>query len=220
MPIVGGCEASCRQLFRPTMRVLHRQHRGENVVPSLWLVHDFIGEHAAVPADVPAGRQDVAVLVAKPEASVMSDVELAVGIIGQTVATCLVMAAGTMHGGIVLSHMKIDRPGPQHVSQLLQRRILLFDIGPVKISGQNGVFRSVVTEKVQQRVSHVGLETKSLRVADSFQQVGHLSPALHTTPTDLAFRRETFVELLGDVAGRLERVSDLALVVTGIGKPI
>ena len=48
-------------LLLPAVRIAHRNHRGENVVPGLWLGHDFIGEHTAVPADVSEGFGERAV---------------------------------------------------------------------------------------------------------------------------------------------------------------
>ena len=89
----------------------------KNAVPRLGFVHDFVGEHATVPADVSARFQHVAMLVAQPVAGSCGDVQFAVGIVRQAMPAGLVVAAGPVHGGVVLGDVEIDRPGPQRVGQ-------------------------------------------------------------------------------------------------------
>src|SRR5947208_101031 len=51
----------------PPMRIPDRAHRREDAVPRLRFHHDFVGEHAAVPADVFDLAGHVAVAVAQPK---------------------------------------------------------------------------------------------------------------------------------------------------------
>ena len=59
-------------------------------------------------------------LVAEPEAGVMGDVELAVGVGRQAVAAGVVVRAGAEDRGVVLGDVEVDRPGPQRRGQRLQ----------------------------------------------------------------------------------------------------
>ena len=52
----------------------------------------------------------------QPVAGVLDDVELAVGIVGQAVASGLVVRAGALHGRVVLRDVEVDRPRPQRVA--------------------------------------------------------------------------------------------------------
>ena len=102
----------------PPVRVPHGDHRRQNVVPGLALHHHGVGEHAAVPADVPDALGRLAVGVAEPEAGVADDVQLAVGVGGQAVPAGLVVRARAMHRAVVLGHVEVDRPRPQRVGEL------------------------------------------------------------------------------------------------------
>ena len=102
------------------MRIAHRDHGRQDVVPRLRLHHGFVGEHAAVPADVAELLGRLAVAVAQPVAGVMGDVELAVGIGGQAMAAGLVVGAGAFDGRVVLGDVEIDRPGAQGGGQRRQ----------------------------------------------------------------------------------------------------
>src|SRR5271157_1261785 len=79
--------------FPPSVRVADADHRCEDVVPRLRLHHDGVGEHAAVPADVPELLGELPTLVAEPEAGVMGDVQLAAGVGRQAVAAGVVVAS-------------------------------------------------------------------------------------------------------------------------------
>ena len=70
-----------------------------NMQPSQQMWRNRLGQLAAV--------------VAEPIAGVTRDVELAVGIGGQTVAAGLVVRAGAVHRGVVLGDVEVDGPGPQ-----------------------------------------------------------------------------------------------------------
>ncbi len=63
---------------------------------------------------------ELAVLVAEPEAGVMGDVELAVGVGRQAVAAGVVVRARAEDGGVVLGDVEVDRPGPQRGGQRLE----------------------------------------------------------------------------------------------------
>ena len=100
------------------MPVPHGDHRREDVVPRLRLHHDFVGEHAAVPADVAERLGQVARLVAEPVAGMTRDVELAGWVGGQAVPAGLVVRAGAVDGAVVLGDVEVDRPGAQGGGEL------------------------------------------------------------------------------------------------------
>ena len=76
------------RLFRPTVGFANIHHRLENGVPGLGILERCVGEHAAVPADVP----DAALFgTFQPVAGTCRDVQLAVGVVGRTVFASLVM---------------------------------------------------------------------------------------------------------------------------------
>merc|ERR1711964_99757 len=89
-------------LFRPTVGFANIHHRLENGVPGLGILERCVGEHAAVPADVPdpaRGR------VLQPIARTIGDVELAVGVVRRAMLAGLVVRALTVHLAIVLGDM-------------------------------------------------------------------------------------------------------------------
>jgi hypothetical protein len=56
-------------------------HGAQNLVPGFRLHHHVVGEHAAVPTDVPNLLGEVAFLVAQPKAGMMRDPQFAVGVL-------------------------------------------------------------------------------------------------------------------------------------------
>ena len=69
----------------------HLDHRGEDVVPGLLLLHDRVREHATVPADV----LDAALLrVLEPVAGAFDDVELPVRIVGLALLLIVLVVSG------------------------------------------------------------------------------------------------------------------------------
>src|SRR4051794_22963256 len=64
-----------RRSLPPPMLIPHLHHHPQDVVPRLRLHHHFVGEHAAVPADVPQPLHGMAGAVLEPEAGVLRDVE-------------------------------------------------------------------------------------------------------------------------------------------------
>src|SRR5579885_705822 len=113
----------CSYLFVPPVGRAHGDHDGENVVPGLLVHHHGIGEHAAVPADVPEGAGRLPVFAADPEAGVADDIKLAVGIVRQAVVAGFVVRAGAFHGGVVLGHLEVDDPGAPGGGQSAQRGV-------------------------------------------------------------------------------------------------
>src|SRR5580700_9171069 len=79
-------------------------HGPENRTPSLGFMHRRVRKHAAVPTYV------FDFLAAQPDAGRSHDIEFAVGIAGQAVATGFVVRSRTFHGGVVLRDMEIDHP--------------------------------------------------------------------------------------------------------------
>jgi hypothetical protein len=53
-------------------------HRSQNVVPGLLVIHDAVGEHATVPANVPECFGEFAVFITQPIASIMSDIQFTI----------------------------------------------------------------------------------------------------------------------------------------------
>ena len=105
-------------------------------------------------------------VVAEPVAGDFYDVELGVRVVGQAVATCLVVRAGAVNRGVVLGDVEVDRPRAQGRGELLQGSVKLGRVVPIKVLRQNRVFRGVVTQHIEQRVSHVGLEAERFGTID------------------------------------------------------
>ena len=97
------------------MRVSDGDHDGEDVVPSLGVAHDGVGEHATVPTDMTERFREIPFVVAEPETGVARDVELAVGIVGETMPAGMIVRAGAEHGRVVLRDVEVDRPRPERV---------------------------------------------------------------------------------------------------------
>src|SRR5579872_4433207 len=123
MPMLSGFCAipeslpSCF-LFTPAMGVAYLDHGADHRVPRLLPLHHGIGEHAAVPADVPHLPGQVALFVAQPVAGMLGDIELAVGIGDLAVPAGLLMVARPEDGSVILRDVKIEGPWPQRVRHL------------------------------------------------------------------------------------------------------
>jgi hypothetical protein len=50
-------------LLHPSVHLPHFYHRGQNVVPGLLLLHDGIGKHTAIPANVLEGLGKISLFV-------------------------------------------------------------------------------------------------------------------------------------------------------------
>src|SRR5215212_2150858 len=204
---------------RPAVFVPDVDHRVQYVVPGLWFQHGAIGEHTAVPADVLIGPRRLAGLIAHPEPGVVDDIEPPVWVVHRAVAAGLVVRARAKDRAVVLGHVKIDRPGTERGGERGQRLVERLAVLPGEIVGQDPRLRSVRAEGVEEGVRHIGLEAEGLRAVDRFQQVDHRFPAMHPTPTDLSFRRQSLAVALGHVAGLAKGLGDDAGVLYGILRP-
>src|ERR1700761_1556504 len=99
----------------PSVRVAHRDHYTEHVVPRVLIEHYGVRKHAAIPANVLQDAERVAIFIAQPGASVADDIEFAVGVRGLAVAAGFIVGAGAFHAAIVLGDMEIESPGPKRV---------------------------------------------------------------------------------------------------------
>ena len=162
----------------------------------------------------------LAVLVAQPEAGVMGDVELAVGVGRQAVAAGVVVRSRAEDGGVVLGDVEVDRPGPQRRGQGLQCLVERLLVLPVEVAGQDPILGGVLAQRVEQGVGHVGLEADRLGLADPLEQVDHRPPGVHAAPADLALGGQLLAVIARDGAGLPERLGDLLLVARGIGEPV
>src|SRR6185436_17230597 len=195
-------------LFAPTMRVAHLDHGREHVVPGLLPGHHRVGEHAAVPADMPHLLGQLAALVAQPVAGILRHVELAVGIGRLHMAAGLLMIAGAENGAVVLRDVEVIGPGPQGIGHLLVGGVELRAVLPVVIFRQQPVAFGIVAQGEEHGMRHVGLVADHARHADLFEQVHVLAPGLHPAPADLALGEQVFAVILGDLARLAEGLGD------------
>ena len=75
----------------PAVRLTYVDHRRQDVVPCLLVVHYGIGEHTSIPADMLEFLSDVSVAVSHPESGMMWNIELAVGVCRKAVSAGLVV---------------------------------------------------------------------------------------------------------------------------------
>src|SRR5918994_7405593 len=89
----------------PSMRIAHRNHGRENIVPGSRLHECFIREHATVPADVlePLCRL---VVLTKPETGIPYHIELAIRRVREAMAARLVMRTRAEHFAVVLCYVE------------------------------------------------------------------------------------------------------------------
>ena len=146
----------------PPVRLADGDHGREDAVPRFGLLHRFVGEHAAVPADVLEFLGEVAVTVAHPEAGVMGDFELAVRIVRQAMSARLVVGAGAFDRGVVLGDVQVDGPWTQGGGQACQRLIEARAV-PVEAWRDDAILGGVVAERVEEGMGHVGLEAERCR---------------------------------------------------------
>ena len=85
--------------------VARGRHCAQDIVPGIGLHHDFVGEHAAVPADVfDAPRRGVP----QPVFGGSGDIEFSVGVVGLAMSPGLVVRAGAVDGAVVLGDVNAD----------------------------------------------------------------------------------------------------------------
>ncbi len=164
----------------------------------------------------------LAALVAQPEAGVLGDVELAVGIGRQAVAAGLVVRAGAVDRA-----RRSGRRGSRSSTAAARRSASCSASSSVawsfqsKSFGQDAIFGGVVAHRVEQRVGHVGLEADGLRAADQLEELDHPPPGVHAAPADLAFGGEPLAVVLGDVGRPARKVSAIFFCVArGILRPV
>src|SRR2546427_3230661 len=115
----------------PTVGVSNGDHGAEYVFPGLRVHHRLIRKHAAVPVDVLKRARGQTVVVAHPQSGGAHHIHLSVGIVGQAVPSRLVVRAGPLNRCIVLGHMEIDHPWPQHSRHTGERVVEDFFLRPV-----------------------------------------------------------------------------------------
>src|ERR1035437_7991540 len=174
----------------PPVRVAHRNHDAEHVLPGLGVEHDGVGEHAAIPADMFDGARGFAIRAAQPGARVADDIEFAVGVVGRAVAAGLVVRARAFDGAIVLRDVEIDHPGAQSGGHFGVGFGQPISLAPLEIVGQEAIFGSVVAHGEEHGMRHVGLESDGLGAVHHFEQLHVTAPAMHACPADLAFGGE------------------------------
>src|SRR3990170_5590071 len=112
MPILSGFFAISGL---PAMGIAHLDHGAEDIVPGFLLHHYAIRKHAAIPTDMTKRCGNSPILAAQPHAGMAWDIEFAIGVGHHAVPSRLVMITHAFDGSIVLRHVEIDSPGPQHV---------------------------------------------------------------------------------------------------------
>ena len=143
-----------------------------------------------------------AIFAAQPHAGMAGNIEFAVGIRHHAVPSRLVVIAHAFDGAIVLRHVEIDGPGPEHVGHFGERLVELRLVLPIVICRKKPRLGRVVAHGIEQRVGHVGLKTDGMRPVDGFQRVDHGLPGMHAAPTNFALRRQPLV-IIGRNAARL-----------------
>jgi hypothetical protein len=204
----------------PPVRIPHRNHRRQNVIPRLRIKHRFVREHAAVPIDVLRAARWLALLITKPQASGAHDIHLAVGVVGQTVASSLVVRAGAFDRRVVLRDVEVFHPRAQHARHLAQSSIQDFLVRPVVICGQQAVFGRVVTEREQHRMRHVGLDAQRVGPSHLFEQFVQILPTVHAAPADFALGGQSLAITFRNVASFAEGVGDLPGIAHRVCSPL
>ncbi|MEY3174417.1 MAG: hypothetical protein RLZZ436_2331 [Planctomycetota bacterium] len=186
----------------PAAGVADAEHGIEDGVPGGRVFEGAVGEHAAIPADMP----DTAFCSAfEPVLGAFDDVEFTVGIIGRAMFAGLVVGPGTVNLAIILSNVEVDCPRPQFVGHGLVGRPEF----RVRVAGLDKcAFGGVIAEQVEVGVSEVCLEAERLRHADFFEEVKHVLPAVHSGPADFAFGRQSLPVVRSDLCGFTEGAGD------------
>ena len=127
------CSSALRSLASSRGRRAPRSSRRGCRSRSRGSMHDLVGEHAAVPADVLECLGQLAVVVAQPVAGVLGDVELAVRVVRQAVAAGLVVGARALDRGVVLGDVEVDRPRAQRRRSACVGRVERLAVVPVEV---------------------------------------------------------------------------------------
>src|SRR5437763_1983773 len=90
----------------PPMLPADREHDAQHVFPRLWVEHDGVGKHAAIPTDVLHGARGLSAGIAQPGGGVAHDIELAVGVVRRAVPAGFVVGTLALHCAVVLGDVK------------------------------------------------------------------------------------------------------------------
>src|SRR6266581_7133294 len=133
---------------------------------------------------------------------------------------CLVVRTGPFNRRIVLGHVKVNHPWPQHARHAGKRIVEHFLLRPVVTFWKDPVFRSVVTESEKKCMCHVRLQTQRFRPIHQDEQLGHMLPAVHSAPADLAFCSQSFPVALCNRARFAEGFGDTFCITNGVLRPL
>src|SRR5690606_33059131 len=101
----------------PTMGISHLNHRSKNVIPSLLVAHYCVREHTPIPTDMVEGFGEFSIFITQPMACILHDIQFAVRVSSQAMASCFVVGTRTEYSSIILGHMKINGIGTKCGSQ-------------------------------------------------------------------------------------------------------
>src|SRR5258708_2514373 len=130
---------------------------------------------------------------------------------------CLVMGAAAFYRRVVLSNVEVDSPRTQDTRHRLQSLLHLPLVFPIKAFGQYGIFWSIISQRIKERVGHVGLEPERLGPIHQFQQLDHSLPAVHATPTNFALGGQAFAVIFGNITALSKGRCDLLRTLRVIG---
>src|SRR6185295_20411232 len=94
----------------------------------------------------------------------------------------LVMRSHAFDCRIVLRDVKIERPWSQRIRHRLESLIENGLLLPLEVLRQNPVLGRVIAEGIEKRMRHIRLKAERLWSTDFFEQVDHISPAVHSAP--------------------------------------
>ena|SRR5258707_9444246 len=97
-------------LFTPAMSVPHGDHGRQNIIPCFLLHHHSIGKHAAVPADMAECFGEPAIRSVQPVTGMMGNIQFPIRIVWEAMMPRFVMRSGTLHGGVILGYVEVNRP--------------------------------------------------------------------------------------------------------------
>ena len=127
--------------------------------------------------------------------------------------------ARALHRRVILGHVEVDGPGPQRRGHLLHGLVEGFRLPVVVLRHDPVGARSIVAQRVEERVGHVGLEAHDLGHPGLFQRLDHVLPGLHTTPANFALGGQTLTVIFGHLAALAEGLGDELGVALGVFVP-
>src|SRR5690554_1503117 len=109
------CSSFTDQLLPPTVGFTDLNHRCQDIIPGLLLRHDRVGEHAAVPANMPESLSKFTAFVAKPVSSIFYNIQFTIRVERKAMPPGFIVSPGPEHRTIILGYVKIDGPWTQRV---------------------------------------------------------------------------------------------------------